>query len=368
MALTTFGGPGLWTINDNRITLGPPAFTSSVIDATGEKMAWMGRAIFPDGAGGDIQRVGFLFGTVTKAGGSGLTVSLQNVDLANGPPARPDGTQDQTVAIANGDAGFASNLWYRTGALSADRTVSFGEQLAVVVEYDGSGRLSSDAVNFRNLSAMESVPFYESSCSLFASSAWGNVQVRPNVVLERDDGVFGTLDGSWPCSAVGTISYGTGTNPDENALQFTPAVNCTINGAYILMFTASSAANFDVVLYEGTTALQTVSCDANAMAFSAVALRSMFVAIPPTDLTASTTYRLCLKPTTAGAVDLAYFDVSANGHLDCHGLGATAWLNSRNDGGSWGAGTNTRRPWMGLRFSKFESGGGSGGGAHIIGG
>lgn len=359
MALTTFGGQGLWSLNDNRILMNPD-FTSTVIDATGEKVAWCGRVWRPDGAGGDIQRVGFLFGTVTKAGGSGLTVSLQNLDLTAGPPARPDGTQDQTVAIANGDASFASNTWYRTGALSADRTVLFGEQLAVVVEYDGSGRLGSDAVNVKNLTGTGTVPFYEPSVSLYTGS-WARADVLANVVLEFDDGIFGTLCGAFPLSAVGQLSYGTGSTPDENALEFTPAVSCTIDGMFMLVMTGSSAANFDVVLYSGTTALQTVSCDANALVFAGSSPRSMFVPIPPTDLTAGTTYRVCLKPTTSTAVDLYYFDVGANGHLDCHGLGATAWLNSRTDAGSWGAGTNTRRPWMGLRFSKFESGGGGGG-------
>ena len=108
----------------------------------------MGKVWFAERTGTkDIRRVGFRFGTVTKAGGSAVTVSLQDVNLAAGPPLQPDEVQDQTVAIANADAGFATGLWYRTGTLSADRTVAYGEDLCVVFEYDGAGRLGSDVVN-----------------------------------------------------------------------------------------------------------------------------------------------------------------------------------------------------------------------------
>jgi hypothetical protein len=130
-----------------------PGFANSLlIDATGEKIAFIGRFWNKDRATKNITKVGFCFGAVTKAGGSGLTVSLQNVNLGAGPPFRPDEIQDQTVAIANGDAAFATNTWYQTAALSTNRTVAFGELLAVVIEYNGAGRLGSDSVVVRGTS------------------------------------------------------------------------------------------------------------------------------------------------------------------------------------------------------------------------
>jgi len=123
------------------MSIAPSMVNAATIDATGEKLAWCGGFVHQDRAAKDITRVGFFFGSsLIKAGGSSLTVSLQDVS-ATAAPLQPDETQDQTVAIANGDAGFASSTWYRTGALSANRTVSHGEQLAVVLEFDGGGRL-----------------------------------------------------------------------------------------------------------------------------------------------------------------------------------------------------------------------------------
>ena len=52
---------------------------------------------------GTISSVSFRLGTVTKGATTQLLVSLQDVDAANGPPGRPDGTVDQsgTISTAN---------------------------------------------------------------------------------------------------------------------------------------------------------------------------------------------------------------------------------------------------------------------------
>lgn len=373
MSLTLFGGQGLWSQNIQGFKLGPPEFNAAVIDATGEKVAWIGRVRRPDGAGGDIRRVQFMFGTVVKAGGSALTLSLQNVSASTGSPGRPDETQDQTVAIANADASFASDTWYRSGTLSADRTVAASELIAVVLEYDGSGRLSSDSVTVNNFnSGYATIPMLQAFVAHKTGGSWGSLPINcvPNLLLEFSDGVIGTLDGSFPAKATGATTYTASDNPDEYALQFTPSVPCTIDGAFIEMGAGNSDL-FDVILYQGTTALQTISYDADTLSYESTSFfRGLYVPIPPTDLTASTTYYLALKAGSAG-VALSYFDVNDNTHLAAHGLGATAYLNTRNNGGAWGGGTNTRRPWIALRFSKFDSGGVSGGGgppANLLGG
>jgi len=129
-----------WPINSMT-----PGFSSTlVIDATGEQAAQLGQVWFPARTGSKtINKVHFRFGAVTKAGGSGLQVSLQDVSLTAGPPAQPDGVVDQYRAIANGEATFAANTWYTSGLLTSDgtdtgtkRTVNFGDLVACVLEYD----------------------------------------------------------------------------------------------------------------------------------------------------------------------------------------------------------------------------------------
>lgn len=336
-----------------------PVFASSVIDATGEKLAFIGRVWNKDRATKSIVKVGFQFGSVTKAGGSALTVSLQDVDVVNGPPFRPDGTQDQTVAVANADAGFTSNSWYQTAALSASRSVAFGELLSVVIEYDGGGRLGADAVNINSLNlASGTITWLTSGVSLLASGSWGAVQALPNVILEFTDGTFGTFDYGWPVTAMGSVDYDNASVADEIALEFTVPVQCKCDGAYMFVSVNAGGSNFDIVLYEGTNSIiATVSHDANAV-HSVGAGVGKYVAVPFPEVTLrpSSIYRLALKPTTTGNINLFYFDVNDANHFQAH-AGGTSWVyNTRADAGSWGTATTTRRPWAGIKISALEHG------------
>lgn len=118
--------------------------TGLLIDATGEKAAFIGRVTKT----GNIRKAHFWISALTKAGGSAWTASLQDVDLANGPPMRPDGTQDQTAAVSNASAAVG---WYTTPAFSTDRAVTRGDRLAFVLEFDGSGRLGADSLTLGGL-------------------------------------------------------------------------------------------------------------------------------------------------------------------------------------------------------------------------
>jgi hypothetical protein len=359
MALVNLSGNSLPWFSGTQFLLTAQAFsTTAVIDATGEKVAFCGRVFFQGRSGTkDIERVGFRFGAVTKSGGSGLTVSLQNVSAAAGQPMQPDETQDQTVAIANADASFVANTWIRTGTLSANRTVALGELVAVVIEYDGSGRLSSDTVAIAGLVTQSSGPAHGASTSLKAGT-WGVQSILPNVILEFSDGSFGTLQGGFPCSAVGSQAYNSGTAiSDEYALEMTFPGPVGIDGA---------SSDAEMILYDGTTPLATIAMD--GMHTPATSAR---VATGQTDavveLQASTTYRLALKPTSANNVTLWYFDVAVAGHLQAH-VGGVDWcLTTRVDSGAWAAATTTRRPFLWPNVCAIDDGAGAGGGGPLIG-
>lgn len=369
MASQTFSGrsvPWGYAYDGNTLTT-PVLNTTLVIDATGEKVAFSGRVWFPSRTGTkDIRRVGFLFGAVTKAGGSGLTVSLQDVSTAAGPPMQPDGTQDQTVAVANGDANFASNTWCRTGVLSADRTVAFGALLSVVIEYDGSGRQGADSVVVAGLTSAQSGPFHQSVSTLYTAS-WVSQSVIPNVILEFSDGTFGTLMDAFPLSAINSISFNSGSGADEVALEMTFPGPVGVDAAGGIV-SPNASADLDFVFYEGTSAIAngTVSASLRHM-HSASAARPCVGQLPAAiALAAGTTYRLAVKPTTANNVALYYFDVSDANHLTCH-IGGTSWAyTSRFDAGAWDAPTTTRRPFLWPWVCALSDG--VGGGGRIIGG
>lgn len=336
-----------------------PNTGSSVIDATGEKYAWIGRVTWADKSVSSraIRRARFLFGSVTKAGGSALTFSLQNVDTANGPPAQPDGTQDQTVAIANANAAFLSNTYITTGDLSADRTVSLGEYIAAVLEYDGSGRLGADSVAISHI--LPSTGILADGPSLFTAS-WATVGAFNGIVFECADGAVATLDPALPTSSsTATLSFNSGSAADEVALKFTPDFACRIDALWASCFPTGIAADFDVVLYQGTTVLQTVSVDANTAPNTSTP-RTYILPIAETTLTAGVTYYVALKPTTANNVTMRYVDVSSSAIRDLLPGGAQCSYSTRADAGAW-SDTDTRYPYLGVRLSAIDNGAGGGG-------
>lgn len=333
----------------------PPATEGAtlLIDATGEKVAMMGRVWNKDRVTKNITRVGFRFATIVKAGGSGLTVSLQDVSLATSP-LQPDEVQDQTVAIANGDAGFASTVWYRTGAFNAVRTVAFGELLAVVIEYDGGGRLGADSVIIGAITtAATSLRNNIGSAGLKTGGTWAGQNLIQNVALEFDDGTFGTLFDSYPALSANTTAFNTGSAADEFALEFTVPAPMKVDGAWAELLLAASA-SVDLVLYDGTTALVTVSTDFHAIATSG-STRLLRVPFAEQTLVPGTTYRLSVKPTTANNVTIYDFTMSDANHLQAWPLGTSAYLATRVDAGAWTPLT-TRRPLIGLYLSAVSDG------------
>jgi hypothetical protein len=348
----------------------PSLGTTLVIDATGEKVAFCGRVFFPSRTGTkDIRTLGFRFGTVTKAGGSALTVSLQNVlNAGAGYPMVPDETQDQTVAIANADAAFVSNTWLQTGNLSADRTVAFGELVAVVLEYDGSGRLGADTVMLSGLAAQNAGPTHGAT-GVLKTASWAAQATIPNLILGFSDGTFGTLQGAFPFSALASVSYHSGTaGADEYALELTFPGPVKIDGGGGTWGLTNSSTDVELICYDGTTPMTdgTAVIDADYGATASVRPGvGPFAAM--LSLAANTTYRLALKPTAASAVLLSYIDVAAAGHFQAH-VGGEAWaMTSRVDGGAWAAPTATRRPFLWPYVCAIDDAvGGAGGGAAML--
>jgi hypothetical protein len=145
-------------------------------------------------------------------------------------------------------------------------------------------------------------------------------------------------------------------------MEFQVPFACKTDGFWVSVW--SNTVDFDVVLYDGTTALQTVSFDGNAISGSGGTRHFLQSWASEQELAANTTYRLAVKPTTASTVRIDYFDVNAAGHMTPHAFGQFG-TTSRVDGGSWAAATTTRRLHAGLRFSAFHDGAGGGGGDQL---
>lgn len=368
MATIPFYGSQLW-LPPQFSAVTPNALTSAgyVTAATGDKLAYCGSFYNSSFATKSIRRVGFLLNAaLVKAGGSGMTVSLQSIDGASTTGLRPDETQDQTYAIANinTESGFNASTWWWTGNLSADRSVAFGEQLAVVLEYDGGGRLGADSVGMASWTLVSASNRTNSvTVGKKASGTWAHVGCVPNVLFECSDGTYATLFGSCPASAVSikTFKMDTGV-ADEWAASWVAPFSGTVNGIYAYISVTASTADFDLVLYEGTTALATVSVDANTVVGATNMPKD--VTFGDIAITQGTTYYIAVKPTQTTQTVVAWAYTLPNASVDdLSWQGDDFGLTSRLDSGAWATIDPDQRLWAGVIVSSIETG--AGGGANL---
>lgn len=364
MTQVLLSGQSLAWPHDLNITSLAPILGNQVIDATGEKIAFSGYFWTPSRTAKSIRNIGFRLGTVVKAGGSGLTVSLQNV-VTSGDMPIPDEVQDETVAIANGDSGFVSNTWYTTGNLSSDRSVNPGDLLAVVIEYDGSGRLGSDSVTVQSLSNAANDVGYGIPATSLKTAAWvTNQRLVPNVVFTCSDGSLATFKQATPFNTITTVAINTGTTPDEVAVKFQMPFACKIDGFFSKVYVLANTRDYDLVLYDDSdTVLASVSIDATTV-ISNDRGRAWIQLPAEVALSANTTYRLAVKPTTASSINIFTLEVDSASHLDLHHGGQQACYSSRTDGGSWSDTAARRIIGLGVTISSLDDG--AGGASNLI--
>jgi len=179
------------------------------------------------------------------------------------------------------------------------------------------------------------------------------------VSLIADDGTVGIFANAFPTlsAAFNSHAINTGTTPDEVAIAFTPTVPCSIGGGGFVLQSAANA-DYSLVLYEGTNAIQTVSVVSDTV-YADATVRPVDVAFPDVDCTVGTTYYLALKPTTANSVTAYSFDCSSAAQVEAF-AGEMSYA-QRTDAGAWSA-TTTRLPLAWFRITASDDGAGGGGG------
>lgn len=324
-----------------------PQTDNATISGNPIAISWNGSFWFPDRSGSKtITAVGFRFGTVVKAGGSGLTLSLQDPSYT---VAGPDGTQDQTCAIVNGDAGFTSNVWY-TASLGSTRSVAFGERLCVVLEWDGSGRLGADTASVTTwrlgTAAQSAFMSSKSSGGVWSANA-GGVADLMNIVFECADGSVATLYGAVPSTSLESqISVAADA---EYALEFGLNRDCMLDGAAFIFsnnYASPPAPDCVVTLYDCHDLSQSYTFKAHWQYNVSGGNDKQYISAiwPGVTCLADRTYRLAVRPAipTAGY----YTEVADAAHLACY-VGGTSWrLAERATVADCWTITATRRPWI----------------------
>lgn len=363
MALVAIPGQGaVMGLAGSPFSIAPSLSSATVIDASTEKLAFFGRFFHKDHVSKDVTKIGFRTGAIALNAASTITTSLQNVNLAAGPPYQPDETQDEFITEAA--ATFASNTWHLTGALSANRTIAIGEMICVMFEYGTF--TAADTFRISGLSQGATQVGQQFGTISKIAAAWGAEQVLPNVIFECSDGTFGTLAGTLPFVTINTHAFKQDTaTTDEYALAFKLTFPCKIDAFSLPMIVAAGTSDFNVILHDGSTALMTLAVDANTM--NGTAVRPAHFQFPPVTLAANTQYYASFQPSQITSTITVYTaDVAVAGHLQAW-PGGQDWNHSKRvDAGSFDAVTATRRLMAAIHMCHQDDGTGGGAGGMLV--
>lgn len=309
------------------------------LDAAAEKWGF----VFAIPRSGSITKILFRTGTVTVA--DTLRVALRTVDASGDPTTTAYGGM-----AAGTQSSPASNTQY-TVTLATPATAVRGDIAAIVIDFNSfvAGNLQIAHASSGNAPHIPSFPYVD-----HFTAAWSKQTIFAPVAIEYSDGTYIEVGNASPWSAASTTtSFNSGSTPDERALKFSVPFECKMVGVWGFI-AAAAAGNFDIVLYEGTTAVASFSHDGDHRAATTANYFERPLATPYT-IKRNTTYYLAVKPTSANNASLVERAVGANAHLDAFSGGKNWVLSTRTDGGAW-SDTNTTRPMIGLLVGGFHDG------------
>lgn len=318
------------------------------------------------GATKTLQNIHVMIGAATKTGGTDLRLGIQATSSTTGPPMQPDGSWAAAgAAFATvADSSITANTWLRSGTVGGTLSVSNGDMMCLVVEPENYA--GSDSYVIRGVGTKAN---YTSIPVIYNGSAWsipGGIGAMLHM-LEFTDGTFGSIGLGLPLNAVGTsVTYNSGSSPDEIALKIQPSVSMVVVGMCSENPYSASTGDFEWVLYNGTTALATVATDVNRL-YSTTSATTVCAYFPTAQtITAGGTYYAALKPTTTNNISIKYNAVADASYWAVYGGGAGMGYSTRTDAGAW-SDTSTRRPTIWLLVSGVTTtGGGSTGGAFVV--
>lgn len=298
--------------------------------------------------------------TMTQTGGTNtMKFSFQDPDASTG---FPDGTLDQY----RGSILFVNNTWTAPGLMTSDgtdggskRSVTKGDKLYCVIQWDSFP--GGTGFNMASTAMPTGYQYIRGTniCATYDGSSWGQSANGGILALKYNDGTYEFVHPFvWPIVTHILKTFNTGTSAnDEYGLRFQLPFGCELIGGWARI---NSTANYDVILYTGTTATATLTIDKDYVVGGADP-QAVWVRFPTAyALTANTTYRLIIKPSSATDINLGVFTISSAAHQACFEGGLEWYGTHRVDAGAWTDETSIR-PLMGIILSGIDTGSAGGG-------
>lgn len=289
-----------------------------------------------------IARLGYRYGARTGTPPT-YRISLQGVGTTGNPDGTIKGGGSPASATFTPPADASINGLWQWVTLSNAYTCTRGEFLAQVIDY------SSGTVDGSNFSSFtQSVGDYNSPGGL-PYSITNNATVRTRIASAPCWGYGPAGDAfGFPLQTLTLVVVNNTTTPDEIALRFKllagAGTSYQVMGARIAFSTLTAATSYQVLLYSGTTVLQTATIDSDfAKGASNTICDVYFQDTTLAALAYGTEYRLAILPQGAANITVLASDLAVAGDFLAYTGGAEFYYSSRKSAGAW-TDLLTRRP------------------------
>jgi hypothetical protein len=339
MALQNIGKmwwPDPYSIWGIQFSTGYPLWSANAnytLNATNTRLG----QVFGVGRAGTVTHLCFRVRTVTSA--QTLRVGLYTVDAAGNPTSTLyGGSAYATQATPAADTQYEVDI--------TDATMTLGDQVAFVVEWDGTqGDLG--------ISVYGQGRTIDSTLSRYTSSWQTKARARLSFSLKYSDGSYWAPYPFIHTTTARTFNASTAV-ADEYALKVTMPFTCRAVGLWSLPHFTSGTNAYDFVLYEGTTVRATrANYDSDVM--NNGELFHAFFSTPYT-LNAGTTYYLAAKPNTTTNIQFYTPTLGSAAHLETFPAGVAAYADRRLDGGNWLNDIQTEYMPIGLIIDQLDDG------------
>lgn len=370
--LKRLNGRGLYWPNFNEYISGNPGVGTDVLNISGSRIAMIGQFWTPDNQNKVITGVQFRFGTVTKAGGTVMRVSLQNLltgSAATGSPGQANNTPLDFFYIQNNDTTFATSTWC-TGSLQTGVSMSFGQLFAVVFETSASGLQAGDSIGVAGINNLGSISGNKNGFSYLAKypgsgSLWQASTSYPNVAFQCSDGTNGSFIGGFSLNNFSSVlNIATGSNPNEVGLRIKIPFSCSIDAVAAVILIQNNSSSFNVNFYDGGTdgnssiLLMTSSLNAGMFPTTLAQRYTIMPFATESILAPNHIYYATILPQTGSLGSQTQFqllNVFNNNLWNINGATSESYQASRINGQSW-SGSITQRPIMYLRLNQVDDG------------
>lgn len=353
MTLVSLPSPIAWPGLTGNGTGAPFLANSTTIDAAGEYVAYV--AVAREDM--VVSHVGFRSGTAT--GSPTVDVRIETVDATG----LPSGTLFGTDTNLSDGVAITTNANVLK-ALTASASITKGQAFCVKIAYVAGTSLQIIYLSTTSSTSRSNLPY-----AVFNTGTPTKTVMQdntPTISLGSSSTTFYRLPGFIPASAASASTFNN-TSSARRGLRFTPPMNCRAIG--LRWFNGASTGDYNAILFnDAGTELSSSSTAFDGDLTAANAGGNITVYFDNTvTLTAGTTYRIAIEPSSATNVTVATITLPSVDYRGASPAGTTAHYTTYV-ASSWTDTATDQIPLMDVLLDQIDDGAGTGGVVGVIGG